>query len=612
MTGRPGSQAMRPLPLLAALLLAAGPLALAGCADKAPPAAVLPAAPVDDRLDAEGFVRERFSGFRFLEQDLGGGEGALRLHADIYLPDRAKEDGAPTKFPTILLLSPYWGGGTGGEGEIGYMPYDFLIQRLLPRGYAVVFGDLGGNGGSGGCWDFMGPVERESAYAMVEAIAAQDWSDGQVGMFGLSYDGMTQVMAASDQAPHLVTVVPASALTEAYKGLKMHGVHYGGGWHQTIAGYESSSVGGPVPFVGGGSIPPNQERVPGWMETAQASPECMAGNHAGDQPTGAYTDYYRQRDFRPLGPGVKASVFVTQGFEDGAVKPDNHGAWFDGVPGLKKLWIGHWYHQYPNALGAGRTDLYLTFHRWFDHTLYQVDNGIDREPMVDVQDSQGRWRHEGQWPPADAATTVLAAGADGRLTDPAAAGEGEVAFGGPTGATGLVLTDPQGTVAMESAAFPGGLHIAGVPVVNMTFVPDGAAGYVVARLYEGDKLVSQGAANALFAGGLDAPQPLEPGQPVRLRIAMYPTDWAVEPGGKLRLELATLDGDGWFDPDPTLAGFTLQAGPDARLELPTIPDRAAKVFLTSCGFALDAMGVDCFDDDLEDEGVDSSVQLRAS
>ena len=574
--------------------------ALAGCADD-PPSIEVPAKLVDVRLDAEGFVKERFSGMEFIEQDLGGGEGALRLHADIYLPTGPTEPDAPTKFPTILLLSPYWGGGTGGDGEIGYMPYDFLIKRLLPRGYAVVFGDLGGNGGSGGCWDFMGPVERESAYNMVEAIAAQDWSDGQVGMFGLSYDGMTQVMAASDAAPHLVTVVPASALTEAYKGLKMAGVHYGGGWHSTIGGYEQSSVGGPVsPF---GPLPPNQERVPGWMETVQQSPECAAGNHAGDQPTGAYTDYYKQRDFRPFGPQVKASVFVTQGFEDGAVKPDNLGAWFDSIPTEKKLWIGHWYHQYPTAENAGRSDMYLTFHRWFDHTLYRVDNGIDREPMVDVQDSLGRWRNEETWPPADATTTPFALGVDGSLAPPAEQDQvGASSFGGPLSATGIVLADPAGSKSF-STTLDASLHISGVPVLNASFVPDQATGYVVARLYDGDRMVSQGAHNGLFADGLDAPEPLQPGQAVRLRIAMYPTDWVVEAGNTLRLELATVDGQGWFDPDPTLSTFSVETGPEALLELPTIGNRDAAVFLTSCGVALDAMGVDCMDEDLEDEGV---------
>lgn len=289
---------------------------VAGCVS-APAADLAPAAAPIPGTDAEGFAPELFGGFDFFELDLAVEDG-LRLHADVYLPtDPNPGAEAPEKFPAILLLSPYWGAGTGGLGEVGYMPYDFLVQRLLPRGYAVVFGDLAGNGGSSGCWDFMGPVERKSAVAMVEAVAAQEWSDGKVGMMGLSYDGMTQIMAASDAAPHLVTVVPAAPLTEAYKGLIMNGVHYGGPWHATVASYESSSLMGPGP---------NPARFPGWIETVRDSPRCLAENHAGDTPLNAYTEYYEARDYRALGADVKASVFYIQGFRDGAVKPDNFGA----------------------------------------------------------------------------------------------------------------------------------------------------------------------------------------------------------------------------------------------------------------------------------------------
>lgn len=576
----------RLLPASALVLLLAGCLSSPSASDG--PLASIP-------LDVEGFVPIQFTGFRFLEQDLGGGESGLRLHADIYLPTNPINATAPTKFPTILLMSPYWGGGTDGNPYLDYLPYDFLVGRLLPRGYAVVFGDLSGNGGSGGCMDFMGPVERESAYNMVEAIAAQDWSDGQVGMFGLSYDGMTQVMAASDQAPHLVTVVPAAALTEAYKGLRMHGVHYSG-WHTTIADYEQATLLGP----GVGDEP----RQAGWIETVQRTPQCMAQNHVGDAATGAYSDYYKARDFRPFGKDVKASVFVTQGFLDDAVKPDNFGAWFNGITTEKKLWLGWWFHEYPGALGAGRDDMYLTFHRWFDHTLYGIDNGIMDGPVVDVQDSQGQWRHEDTWPPADASTTTFAMSSDGRLTTPGEASSGGVPVGGPTAATQLATPSDEGDAGFTSAPLPDGLRIAGVPYVTADFLPSGPSGYVVARLYDGERMVTQGAVNALFANGLDAPQPLQPSVPVRLNITMYPTDWVVLPGSSLRLVLNTMDGQAWFDPDvANPLGFTVFAGKDAVLGLPTITRAPGDVFLTSCAAVLQDAESNCYDPGLKNKGV---------
>ena len=576
---------------------------LAGCVTT--PTAELADAPSPvEGVDAEGFAPELFGDVEFLELDLAVEDG-LRLHADVYLPSAPLvETEAPANFPTILLLSPYWGGGTNGNAELGYMPYDFLVKRLLPRGYAVVYGDLAGNGGSSGCWDFMGPVERKSAVAMVEAIAAQEWSDGKVGMMGLSYDGMTQIMAASDAAPHLVTVVPAAPLTEAYKGLIQNGVHYGGGWHATIGIYESSSLAGPAHPFSLLTSPPNPERVPGWIETVRDSPQCLAENHSGAQPTNAYTDYFEARDFRPLGADVKASVFYIQGFMDAAVKPDNFGAWFDAVPTQKKAWLGHWPHQYPIAENAGRDDLYLTLHRWFDFTLKGIQNGIDKEPVIDVQDSQAGWRHEDAWPPADAKPLTLQLGADGTLVE-SGAEAGSIAIGGAEGVLGRALMDGRGTTYFETEGFAEGLRIAGTPWINLTLASDRPTGQVIARLWDGERLVSQGAYNLLYAGGLASPEPLSPGAPVTVSFGLYPTDWVVTPGSTLLLTLETQDVRGWYDPDASAATLTLEAGESAVLTLPTIERAAEAVFLTSCGERWEDVVDGCWLD-LEDKGVEDA------
>ena len=581
---------------LAVPLLLLLPL-VAGCLEPEAPGASLAPASASPPVDEEGFSPVLFSGVRFMEVDLGVQDG-LRLHADVYLPDGPTSPDAPARVPAILLLSPYWGTGTGGR-PIGYKPYDFLVERLLPRGYAVVFGDLAGNGGSSGCWDFMGPVERKGAVAMVEAIAQQAWSDGKVGMMGLSYDGMTQIMAASDQAPHLVTVVPAAPLTHAYAGLRTNGVHYGGGWHTTIAGYEASTLQPPVSTWPPGA---NPTRVPGWLETAQRTPACVADNHRGDA-TGAYTDYYQARDYRPLGANVTASVFYVQGFLDGAVKPDNHGAWFDAVPTLKKAWLGHWFHQYPTAKNGGREDLYLTLHRWFDHTLKGVDNGIDREPAVDVQDSQGRWRHEAAWPPADAAPATLWLAPDGLAGSPGDA-PATASVGGPVALRDLTDRGPTAGLVfrMETTR---ALHLAGEPRLNLTVESDRPAGMLVARLWDetDGRLVSQGAFNLLYREGLEQPRPLARGERAHAGFALYPTDFVVPEGHTLALQLLTQDPRGWFDLDATGARLTVHVGDGSSfLTLPLVERGDADVFLVSCGEHLKSLVKDCWKDP-KDAGV---------
>jgi predicted acyl esterase len=397
-------------------------------------------------------------------------------------------------------------------------------------------------------------------------------------------------MAASAQAPHLTTVVPAAALTEAYRGLHKGGVHYNGGWHTTVVGYEASTL-----------FPRTTEaRRAGWLETLQASPQCLADNHAGTTPPGAYTPYYQERDFRALGAKVNASVFVTQGFLDGAVKPDNFGAWFENVPTAKKAWLGFWYHQYPTAANAGRDDMYLAFHRWFDSELKGIDNGIHDGPVVEVQDSLGGWRGEEAWPPRDATRTAFALSADGALTAPEAAQEGRLSFGGPASAADLLLRGGQGRLRV-STQLASDMHIAGVPRLNVTFVPQGPEAQVIARVWDGDRLVTQGALNLLYTSDPSSPRPVVPGTPVRALLELYPTDWVLQAGRTLTLELSTVDAYGWFD-EGTAATVAVQTGPEATLELPTVVRSADDRFLVSCGAALRDEVPGCFLD-LADRGV---------
>ena len=518
-------------------------------------AALLPAAELDER----GFAPVLFAGVSFHEVDLVATRD-MRLHAEVYLPDRPLRSDAPDRFPTVLVLSPYWRNGTGGE-PIGYRPYDFLVQELAPRGYAIVYGDLVGSGGSSGCWDFMGPVERAGAVAMVEAIAAQPWSDGKVGMMGISYDAMTQIMAASDRAPHLVTVVPVAPLTHAYGGLMQNGVRYGGHWRLVGLHYESESL---------KPLAESRARSAGWSERLAASAPCVAENHAAELDGDAYSPYFQARDYRPLGAEVQASVFYIQGFRDRNVKPDNFGAWFDAVPTLKKAWIGSWPHTFPDARGGGRDELYPTLQRWFDHTLKGIDNGIDREPAYDIEDSRGRWRVAHEWPPREGDELALYFSADGALL-PAPPTGGSVRVGGVEALPGALPGQPARSVLLTSVTLPDGAYVAGSPVLRLTLASDRPVGQLLARLYDNGWRVTQGAIDLAYRHDLARAEPLVPGEPVEVTITMYPIEHDVVPGRSLVLELATHDPSEWYEDDLSVATLTVATDGSSYLLLPTMP-----------------------------------------
>src|SRR5437868_3540560 len=122
------------------------------------------------------------------------------LAADIYRPV------SDQKFPVLLERTPY---NRAGEAA--------MANALASHGYIVVLQDTRGRYESGG--DFY-PFRDESSdgYDTVEWAAQLDGSNEKVGMFGGSYVGATQMLAAMAVPPHLVAIFPYVTASEYYDG----------------------------------------------------------------------------------------------------------------------------------------------------------------------------------------------------------------------------------------------------------------------------------------------------------------------------------------------------------------------------------------------------------
>ncbi|HJQ93344.1 MAG TPA: CocE/NonD family hydrolase, partial [Candidatus Thermoplasmatota archaeon] len=82
------------------------------------------------------------------------------------------------KVPIILDVTPYYGGGAPtGLGRVG--------TELIQRGYAVGVSSVRGTGQSGGCFTQGGPSEGPDTAAVIEHLASQEWSNGNVGLMGV-------------------------------------------------------------------------------------------------------------------------------------------------------------------------------------------------------------------------------------------------------------------------------------------------------------------------------------------------------------------------------------------------------------------------------------------
>jgi uncharacterized protein len=124
----------------------------------------------------------------------------VKLATDIYRP------AAPGKFPVLLERTPYdRSGGAGGFIE------------MAERGYVVINQDTRGRFGSGGEF-YPFRYESQDGFDTVEWAAALPYSNGQVGMFGGSYVGATQMLASIAKPPHLVSIFPYVTASEYYNG----------------------------------------------------------------------------------------------------------------------------------------------------------------------------------------------------------------------------------------------------------------------------------------------------------------------------------------------------------------------------------------------------------
>jgi putative CocE/NonD family hydrolase len=132
----------------------------------------------------------------------------VTLRGDIFRPD------AEGKFPVLLERTPYrrsiWG-------------YDMeFAEHAASRGYVVFIQDVRGRYTSDGEWyPFL--HESEDGYDTIEWIASQPYSNGKVGMFGGSYVGATQMLAAIAHPPHLAGISPVVTASNYHDGWTYQG-----------------------------------------------------------------------------------------------------------------------------------------------------------------------------------------------------------------------------------------------------------------------------------------------------------------------------------------------------------------------------------------------------
>lgn len=483
------------------------------------------------------------------------GTTSTQLYVDYVMPEG---DGP---FPVILVFTPYQSpdaavpGGEGGPLAGDDPPYDQeLVDYFVPRGYVVAFADVRGNHNAGGCVGQTDPPQWQDGYDYVEWLGTQPWSNGKVGMHGISYDGETQYTTAMMQPPHLVTIVPASSVSNQYDWSFYEGVPY-----------ELQPALGMVAYFAGSAAPSSRpEDAPLYPEKLECQGEMM---QAGLDFSGDATPFWKERDYRPMAGQIKASVLNVHGLADWNVRPVHIDPLFNDVTSEKRAIYGQWRHQYPL-----RDDWETIRLAWYDYFLLGRDNGIlDILPPVLIQDSEFGWHGMDSFPPRTQDWLSLELSADGRLVAPGEADEGMLVLHdypsevvvdpfGFTGLPGVYPTQTVGTLVTGHGTeldftwtAPRDLRLVGRPTVSFTAESSAASTHWAARLWvEGDDCMlkddgGQGVCtNAGFQDtrhrdGLDNPSDLEPGVAYNLTIRMYPQYDVIPAGAVVHVTLANND-----------------------------------------------------------------------
>ncbi|WHT17940.1 Xaa-Pro dipeptidyl-peptidase [Crossiella sp. CA-258035] len=353
-----------------------------------------------------------------------------RIAADVMRPKETNTAGL--KSPVVMEASPYYRGTTARERAVdadrqipGTAPRGFgrwYDEFFVPRGYAVVEVEMQGTSRSAGCPTTGGKEDTASIAASIDWLngrkkafyadgkpAVASWSTGAVGMLGVSYNGTLPNAVATAGIEGLKTIVPIAAISSWYDYTRDQGIGYSGGWDRRYPEYLAN-----------------------YVASAEAKTRCAAkikalGDNAGDN-TFDYTPFWQERDYRPNAANIKASVFVVHGQEDWNVKPGHYSKlWYELVKNNipRKIWLHRGAHLDP--IGFRQAEWQKVMHKWMDHWLVGLDNGVMKEPMADIQRPNGAWETHSTWPQAGTADAKLyfgpaAAGAVGSLNKTASTG----------------------------------------------------------------------------------------------------------------------------------------------------------------------------------------------
>jgi len=514
------------------------------------------------------------------------------LRADVYRPRTTDP------VPVILMRTQYGKSGAQVKPE-RYQPPDWFASHC----YLVVIQDVRGQGTSGGTFSEF-TNDMADGYDSVEWAAALPGANGKVGMYGSSYVGATQWLAAVAAPPHLVTIAPANTASDYYDGWTYEGGEFRLAFVQpwaigalALSAAENRGDRAAVDELTAASADPTR-----WMNfrpfkdlpPMQPQNPAVAPWYFDWIRHSTRDDFWTKVSIRDRYASVKVPVldfegwydaFLAGGVENFTGMVANGGS--DSARANQRLVIGPWDHVNwgrPDSepapllhdIGAvGDSPINDVMLDWFDHFLKGQDDGAATGPRVDYfVMGADKWKSAAKWPlPQTKWTTFYLSGAGG-IADrkgqlvtsapgaqppdtytydpafPAPSLGGHSCCGarsGPQGPFDQVPVEQRSDVLVyDGGPLPNDTEITGPVTVRLWAQSSVADTDFTAKLTvakpDGSVInLNNGILRTAFRDSLAAPTPTVPGLPYEYRIQIWPTSYEFRKGDRIRLEISSSD-----------------------------------------------------------------------
>lgn len=477
-----------------------------------------------------------------------------RLAARIWMPDGADTDPVPAVFEFL----PY-------RKRDGTSPRDESTYPVFATaGIAGVRVDIRGSGESDGVIDGeYTELELANACELIAWIAAQPWSNGSVGMMGISWGGFNCLQVAALRPPALKAVISIASTTDRYND----DIHYKNGchlsaqlsWAATMLAYQSRS---PDPEIVG-----DRWREM-WMERLENEPFFMEEWLEHQRRDAFWRHGSISEDFS----AVAIPSLVIAGWADGYRNTPLLAV--EGMPDRSKALIGPWIHKYPHfAWPKPRADFHGEAIAFWNRWLRGEQNGTEAIPQVRAyildavkpaprRDSDtGFWMSKPAWTEPEmlpfhingfgtlieGEQSDLASIHNVMLKSPldtgTAAGEW-FTLKPDAELAGDQRQDDAGSLTFQTTPLTETLEIFGRPELAVTLSSDTPVANLIARLVDVHPdgaafRVAFGVLNLTHRNGNTDPEPMTPGQPSKIRVVLDACGYRFRPGHRIRLSLST-------------------------------------------------------------------------